>query len=117
MVVQESSQCAMPPPAIFITSRALSSPRVRLPWTSVPAHAITSTTLSSLPKKYRAASMQCGARSFIAPPPVFATSQKCALWGPLCDSRERTQSTRPMPPRSMVSRAFTTAGANTSVSA
>ena len=42
---------------------------------------------------------------------------KCALCGPLCDSRERTQRTFPRAPLSIICRAFTTAGAKTSVSA
>src|SRR5579875_1220115 len=37
--------------------------------------------------------------------------------GPPWDSRERTQSTRPTAPRSIICRALTTAGAKTSVSA
>ena len=56
-------------------------------------------------------------RSFKAPPPVWRMSQKWGLWGPLWDSRDRTQRTRPMPPFSMISRTLTTAGAKTSVSA
>src|SRR5688500_4896388 len=56
-------------------------------------------------------------RSAMAPPPVLETSQKWGLWGPPWDSRERTQRTRPRPPDSIIWRAFTQAGAKTSVSA
>ena len=52
-----------------------------------------------------------------APPPAISASQKCGACGPECASRARTEITSPIAPDSIISRAFTTLGENTSVSA
>src|SRR5260370_921105 len=84
----------MPPLANFSISSALSSPLVFSLWTRQAPQAITSTSGSCCPRQWRAAWRACPPRSLMAPPPVFSMAQKCGPCGPLCDSRERTQSTR-----------------------
>ena len=55
--------------------------------------------------------------SISAPPPVSASSQKCAACGPECASRERIVKIRPIAPSSIMRRTRITAGEKTSVSA
>ena len=95
----------------------MSSAVVLSPWASVAPQAKTSAGRSSLPKKYRAASMVWQPMSSSAPPPAASASQKWGAWGPECASRARTVRTRPMAPASIISRARMTLGLNTSVSA
>ena len=52
-----------------------------------------------------------------APPPAVSASQKCGACGPEWASRARTEMTSPIAPDSIISRALTTLGAKTSVSA
>ena len=116
MLDHDTSIVATRPSSKRSSITALSSAVVRCWWTSVSPHANASRMGVSLPNRYRAASVPCEAMSRSAPPPALAASQKWAACGPLCASRARKLTGRPMPPASTISRMRTSSAANTTFS-